>query len=587
MAKNDASPGVGGSGARVRHRVAGPNASNGFAGGPRPDSGTGWSRLVPYTGAMPETRYITTPIYYVNDAPHIGHCYTTTVADVVSRAHRLMGRDTFFLTGTDEHAEKVVNRAAENGLSPLEWADRNAAAFEQAFGLMDCEYEDFIRTSQPRHVEKVEAYVRRLMESGDVYLGNYEGWFDPSQEEYLTETEARKSEFMSPVTGKPLEKRVEQNYFFRLSAYADRLQAHIDANPSFILPDARRNEVLGRLRDGLQDVPVSRAVKEGDADWGILMPGDDSHRIYVWIDALFNYLSTMDTDERRRYWPAAVHFIAKDILWFHAVIWPCMLMALDEGLPGTIYSHSYWIAEGRKMSKSLGNFIELERLERYVEKYSVDALRWYLTTNGPLGATDSDFAHANFVEVYNADLANGIGNATSRVGNMIAKYFDGAMPDPKGVTSLEDHDWPALTKAATDEAVACLDRHDIAGMMRAGMELSRKVDGYINLTAPFKLAKTVGEDPGAQDRLGAILYHCAEALRVCTLILSPAMPSKMASVWASWSCEPRSGAGGGGAGLSELARWDGPHALRPGAPIEKGAVLFQRDRGATLEEPLG
>lgn len=318
------------------------------------------------------TYYVTTPIYYVNDRPHVGHCYSTLVADVAARFQRLFGRDVFFLTGTDEHAEKVVERAAAHGVTPQEWADKNAAEFEHAFAMMGCANSDFIRTTQRRHIEKVEEYIARLLKQGDVYLGEYEGWFDESQEEYVTETTAKEHGYKSPVTGRELVKRVEKNYFFRLSAYEGRLKAYLEANEDFVLPEARRNEVLGRLRDGLNDVPISRAVT-GDAAsrWGILMPGDPGHRVYVWIDALFNYLSVVDTAGRRGFWPPAVHVLAKDILWFHAVIWPCMLMALGEGLPRTVYAHAYWVREGRKMSKSLGNFVDLGVLKAYIDRYTL------------------------------------------------------------------------------------------------------------------------------------------------------------------------------------------------------------------------
>ena len=292
-----------------------------------------------------QTFYVSTPIYYVNDAPHIGHCYTTLLADTLARYHAAMGKDTFFLTGTDEHADKVVTAAAERGLQPIEWADRNAAAFRSAFDGMNLGYADFIRTTQDRHTSKVRDYIKQLMDKGDIALGDYEGWYDPSQEEYVTETVAREHDFKSPVTGKDLVKRTEQNYFFDLAKYESRLLEHIEANTGFIRPDARKNEVLGRIKQGLQRVPVSRAIDESDptTGWGIRMPGDDAHRVYVWIDALFNYYSTIDTDDRAHYWPADVHFIAKDILWFHAVIWPCLLMALGKDLPGCVYAHSYWI----------------------------------------------------------------------------------------------------------------------------------------------------------------------------------------------------------------------------------------------------
>lgn len=516
----------------------------------------------------PSHRYITTPIYYVNDRPHIGHCYSTLLADVLARACRLMGRDTFLLTGTDEHADRVATTAAERGLTPIQWADRNAAEFERAFGVMGFSHDDFVRTSQDRHKDKVGEYIRRLMDAGAVELGDYVGWYDVSQDEYVTESTAREHDYKSPVTGRALEKRTEQNYFFRLSRFQDRLLSHIDANPDFIRPEARRNEVLGRIRQGLQDVPVSRAIDPADpaGAWGIRMPGDDGHRVYVWIDALFNYLSVVDTPERRRFWPATAHVLGKDILWFHAVIWPCMLMALGEELPGTIYAHGWWIREGRKMSKSLGNFLDLPTLIAYADRYSLDGLRWFLATQGPAGANDADFAHAKFVEVYNADLANGIGNATSRVANMIVKYFDGACPDPRAVTAHAGHDWPAIAREAAERWAGAVERCDVPGALAPAAELVRRVDGYINVTEPFRMAK----DASKRDELAVVLYHCAEALRIAATLMAPAMPGKMAQALSRFS------ASADGAPFSTLVEWGG---LAPGARIEKGDALFQRADG--------
>jgi methionyl-tRNA synthetase len=524
---------------------------------------------------MAQPYYITTPIYYVNDRPHIGHCYTTLLADVAARFQRMIrgsggsgtGGDVFFLTGTDEHADKVVTSAAERGLAPQEWADRNASAFRDAFKLLACTNDDFIRTTEARHKDKVPDYIRRLRDAGHISKGDYTGWYDPSQEEYITETTAKEHDFKSPVSGKPLVRRTEQNYFFRLSAFADKLRQHIESHPEFIQPAARRNEVLGRIRGGLQDVPVSRAAGEDPASrWGILMPDDPSHRIYVWIDALFNYLTVVDTPERRHYWPPAVHIVGKDILWFHAVIWPAMLMALGEPLPRTVYAHSWWVAEGRKMSKSLGNFIEFDLLHAYAEKYSLDAVRWYLTTQGPLGANDADFAHSKFVEVYNADLANGIGNSTSRVSNMIVKYFDGKVPERGDAAA----GWRERLAGIADEAVAGAGRFEIDAASRAGNTIVSMVDAYINDTRPFSLAKEAA-DPTKQAQLAGILYTCAEALRIASLLLAPAMPQKMAHLWRLWRCEPAPGIP-----LAQLAEFGGAHALRPGAALEKGDPLFMR-----------
>ncbi|MEX2218174.1 MAG: methionine--tRNA ligase [Phycisphaerales bacterium] len=547
--------------------------------------------------------YITTPIYYVNDRPHIGHCYTTLLADVAARFQRLIRGEAppasgtgvppvssvFLLTGTDEHADKVVTSARDHGVTPQAWADRNAAEFRAAFELMGCEFDDFIRTTEPRHKDRVPGYIERLQKSGAVYKGEYTGWYDLNQEEYVTETAAKEAGFKSAVSGKPLVKRTEPCYFLKLSQFGARLTEHIEKNPTFIQPDARRNETLGRIRGGLQDVPISRPVTDDAAtQWGVRMPGDPSHRIYVWIDALFNYLTVVDTPERRAWWPPAVQVLGKDILWFHAVIWPAMLMAMGEPLPQRIYAHGWWISEGRKMSKSLGNFIEIEQLRAYAGRYGLDALRWYLVTQGPLGANDADFAHAKFVEVYNADLANGIGNSASRVSNMIAKYFDGKVPPFPGggaprsgaegataptasANSSPLPDFPSLTRRAAEAALTEAGDFDLIAASHHGIEIVRAVDGYINQTEPFKLAKRVETEPGAKDQLAGILYTCAEALRIASLFFSPTMPARMADLWKRWTCTPPPGVP-----LAELARFGGPHGLTPGQPIEKGEALFMR-----------
>jgi methionyl-tRNA synthetase len=522
--------------------------------------------------------YVTTPIYYVNDAPHVGHCYTTLVADALARAHRAMqgptGGGVFFLTGTDEHSERVVEAATERGLTARAWADRNADAFRAAFSEMRFSHDDFVRTSEERHKAKVIEYISELQRRGAVELGEYVGWWDHSQEEYVTETTAREHDFKSPVTGKALVRRTEHNYFFKLSRYAERLQRHIETNPGFIRPEARRNEVLGRIKGGLQDVPVSRAAPAESAagQWAITMPGDEGHRVYVWIDALFNYMSVIDTPERSRFWPAQVHTMAKDILWFHAVVWPCMLMALDKPLPECVYAHSYWIREGRKMSKSLGNFIDMPTLRAYIDRYSLDAVRWFLLTNGPLGATDADFAHAKFVEVYNADLANGIGNAASRVSNMIAKYFDGKCPKPEH----DEGELPDAARRLASEFCADMCAVRLAEGVQRGVQLGAAVDRFIHSTEPFKLAK----DPANMAQVGTILYHCAEALRIAAVLLSPAMPDKMADLLQRFGQPAPDAQGRFEKPLSMMTAWG---RLEAGTPIEKGEALFPR--ADTADEP--
>lgn len=559
--------------------------------------------------------YVTTPIYYVNDRPHIGHCYTTLIADVAARFERLRrgsGKDVFFLTGTDEHAEKVVETAAKRGLSPMEWATQNAEEFRKAFAFMGFSYDDFVRTTEDRHKDRASAYIERLMKSGDIELGDYEGWWDASQEEYLTETLAKESNFLSPVSGKPLERRKEQNYFFNLPRYAERLEKLIVSDEVRVLPEARKNEVLGRIKTGLQRVPVSRRIREGDADWGIRMPGDPQHRVYVWIEALCNYLTVVDNElapptaaseggSRRRFWPASVHLMAKDILWFHAVIWPAMLMALGEAPPKTVYAHAYWVREGRKMSKSLGNFIEIELLEAYAKKYSLDAVRWYLLTQGPLGATDADFSHSKFVEVFNADLANGIGNCASRVGNMIEKYFGGVVPgrssdckftrSTDGTSHLDvaaavlaragkplsparellTFDFQKLGVRTLDQVVRALDSFDLQSAVGAAKAIVQFVDDFISHTAPFTLAKHAVPESAEQRALAEILYACAEAVRIASILLSPVLSSQMAKLWQSWNCAPLTGVP-----LERLCEFGGRYSLRPGQQISKGEALFMR-----------
>ncbi len=302
--------------------------------------------------------YVTTPIYYVNDRPHIGHCYTTLIADVLARFARLArglpmgggagksGERVFFLTGTDEHAEKVVTTAAERGLSTMQWADQNSAAFAEVFRELGFSFDDFIRTTQERHKIKVGEYLAKLVKTGDVAQGEYEGWYDVNDEAYVTETKAKEQNYLAG-NGKPLVRRKEKNYYFKLSKYQLWIESAITSGELRIEPEARRNEVLGRLREGLQDVPITRPVTEDAAtQFGVRMPGDAGHRVYVWIDALFNYLSAVDTAERRELWPPSVQLMGKEILWFHAVIWPAVLKALGEPLPGLLYAHSHYTRDG-------------------------------------------------------------------------------------------------------------------------------------------------------------------------------------------------------------------------------------------------
>ncbi|MCA9296006.1 MAG: methionine--tRNA ligase, partial [Phycisphaerales bacterium] len=475
------------------------------------------------------------------------------------------------LTGTDEHGEKVAQTAAKNGMEPKDFADKNSAAFEAMTENLDISNDDFIRTTQPEHERQVQAFVRRLLDDGTVYLGEFEGWYDEGQEEYYTETKAKEIEYKSPISGRPLVRATEKNYYFRLSAFQSRLEALFAAQPDFVQPDARRNEVLGRLREGLQDVPMSRT----NFTWGVPMPNDRAHVIYVWIDALFNYATALGLAEpdgalfaeRSKYWPATYHIIGKEILWFHAVIWPSLLMALELPLPKCVYAHSFWISEGKKMSKTLGNFIDLAAIQSYTETYTLDVFRYFLATQGPLGATDSDFSQAQFHDVYETDLVNTVGNSASRVTAMIAKYFDGVVPSEVHGGSrlvIDEVDWPALTSAAMRSARAKMDAFDLAGAIGESLGIIRRVDAFINSTEPFKVAK----DESRRAELGAILYQCAEAIRIASLILWPVCPSKMSELWTALgvTIDPSEG------DLNALSAWGG---LKPGRHVTKVA-LFPR-----------
>jgi methionyl-tRNA synthetase len=498
--------------------------------------------------------YITTPIYYVNDRPHIGHVYTTTIADIVARYHRLCGDEVFFLTGTDEHAAKVVEAAAQHGMTPLQWADQNAAAFQETFKKLGISNDDFIRTSQPRHKEKVQQYVGELLKTGDVYLGEYEGWYDAGQEEYLPENKAKEYEFKSPVNGKPLVRKKEKNYFFRLSRYADSLLQIMQSRPEFVQPDARRNEIVNRIREGLNDVPISRT---GAGEWGIQVPGDPGHVIYVWVDALINYLSTVDTDARRHWWPADVHLMAKDILWFHAVIWPALLLALKRDLPRQVYAHSFWIAEGQKMSKSLGNFVDLEKIDRYVATYGLDAFRYFLASNGPLGISDSDFAEARFVEIYNDQLADKMGNLVNRTLTMIQRYRGGVVPKPTENDLRADAE--RMTKAYRER----MTQLDLGGALERLGEFVVRANQYVETSAPWKLAK----DPALAGRLDTVLYNLAESVRLVAVAATPVMPTVAAQMRAQLGVVDKL------AGLAEELIWG---RLPAGTAVGTVAPLFPK-----------
>jgi methionyl-tRNA synthetase len=472
---------------------------------------------------MPDRFYITTPIYYPNGEPHLGHVYTTLAVDTIARFHRLRGDDTFFLTGTDEHGLKMAKEAAEQNIEPGVLADRYAAVFKQLWTELGVTNDDFIRTTEPRHKEAVQEIVRKMVATGDLYPGTYEGWYDVGQEEFVTETEAKAHEYKSKVSGKPLVKHAEKSYFFRLTKYAPRVLAHIEQNPNFIQPESKRNEVISKIKAGVDDLSISRATLK----WGIPMPHDPKHVLYVWIDALSNYITalgygTPDDERFRRYWPADVHLIGKEILWFHTVYWPAMLMSLGLPLPKQVFAHGWWTAEGKKMSKSMGNFIDLERLRAVIADYGEDALRFYLLRAAPFGS-DLDWKDTDFNAAFN-ELANVLGNLLNRNLNMLGKYRDRSLPAAEPSEEIDRH-LAAATRALPQQIENAYAKLELQQACLLPIELARAANGYIDATAPFKLAK----DPAQSARLDTVLNLAAQATKTALVALLPVLPEKAAA----------------------------------------------------------
>jgi len=513
------------------------------------------------------TYYVTTPIYYVNDVPHIGHSYTTIAADVLARFWRAAGRDVRFLTGTDEHGVKIVKASEEKGVTPRELADDVVVHFQDLWRDLNVSNDDFIRTTQDRHERRVQALVQALVDRDEIYLGKYEGLYDEGQEEYVTESTAREHDYKSPITGKPLVRYSEENWFFRLSKWVPKLIETIEADPDFVQPAARRNEVLSKLKQGVEDLCISR--NRDKLPWGIEMPNDPTHVVYVWIDALSNYYTALGLPEigdefdkgHEKYWPCDVHLIGKDILWFHAVYWPCMLMALDLPLPKCIFAHGWWTSEGKKMSKSLGNFISRETIAEICEEYSRDVYRYYLLRSVSFG-TDGDFSREKLQEQYNTDLANGVGNLLSRTVNMIGRYFDGLVPESAGALE-EAKDVQDAARRLHDRSEGLMARCEFYRYLAMVFQLVDATNRFIDTTEPFKLAK----DETQRQRLGTILYTCAEAVRILLLYLRPFMPETVDRGLA------RIGWADAEAPLAESGGWG---LLAPGTQTVKGDGLFPR-----------
>ncbi|RMH51563.1 MAG: methionine--tRNA ligase [Zetaproteobacteria bacterium] len=466
--------------------------------------------------------YVTTPIYYVNDTPHLGHLYTTVAADVLARHMRMCGRDTFFLTGVDEHGLKVQQAAEARGVAPIALADEVVARYRDLWPRFAISNDDFIRTSSERHKAAVAAMWRRLAERGALYKGMYEDWYCVPCETYWTETQLMEhgDDGRCPDCNRPVERVREESWFFRLSDYQQRLLDHYDSHPDFIAPEVRRNEVRSFVAGGLNDLSVSRTT----FDWGVPVPDDAGHVVYVWIDALTNYLSALgfpdEQSERMRFWPASVHLIGKDILRFHAVYWPAMLMAAELPLPERIFAHGWWTVDGEKMSKSKGNALAPEKM---LDRADADVLRYFLLREVPFGQ-DGDFSFAALTRRYNSELANDLGNMLNRSLSMLHKYRGGVMPEVRREEEA-DRAWIADIEGMQREVDELMVRQAFHLALERIHQVVRHGNRYVEENAPWTLARS-GDDA----RLDCVLYHLIEGLRLVVLQLSPFMPGKCAEM---------------------------------------------------------
>ena len=505
--------------------------------------------------------YITTPIYYVNDVPHLGHAYTTVAADFVARFRRMQGRAVHLLTGTDEHGQKVLRTAEAKGLSPKEWTDQMIPRWIEVWDALRISNDDFIRTTEARHEGPVQAFVQALNDRGHIYQGTYEGLYCVGCEAFKQPEELVDGK--CPLHGIEPEVVKEENYFFKLSEFRERLIDLYENDPRFVMPEARRNEVLGKVRQGLDDLSISRI----SFDWGVPVPWDPAHVIYVWIDALQNYITAVgfgrDEEMLQRIWPADVHFIGKDILWFHSVIWPAMLMALDLPLPRTVYAHGFLQVGGEKMSKSRLTGISPHDL---IGTFGADGYRYYFLREISFGQ-DGNFSWESMVARYNSDLANDYGNLASRVLSMIDRYLDGLIPEPP--TDAEITDAERSLHAVYAESFAGMERGidnlDLTGALRSAWAFVRKANAYVEEVTPWALAK----DGSQRRRLEVVLYSLADSLRLLALLASPSIPDAADRLWERL--------GYADSATKHTYPEDGDWGLlAPGTKVQSGDPLFPR-----------